>query len=98
MLKLQYVTHEERQTILNEHSDLKLLEEQNITEGEFLIFSDTPIPDPVVYVSVSEEDFENLKKEGTLLKAQSSVLSTRADLLRMLLQKWPIRFTNDPAS
>lgn len=36
----EYKTNEERESIITEHSDLCLIEEQNITEGNFLIFVD----------------------------------------------------------
>lgn len=39
--KYQYSNDTERTTILNSHKDKILIEEQNITEGNFLIFSDT---------------------------------------------------------
>lgn len=38
--KFQYTTDEEKTTILNNNKDKILIEEQNITEGNFLIFSD----------------------------------------------------------
>lgn len=38
--KFQYTTNDERATILNNNKDKILIEEQNITEGNFLIFSD----------------------------------------------------------
>jgi len=40
--KHQYKNKEERDSILIAHSNLILIEEQNITEGNFLIFTDTP--------------------------------------------------------
>ena len=39
--KFEYKDIEERESIISEHSDLLLYEEQNITEGNFLIFMDT---------------------------------------------------------
>jgi DNA-binding sugar fermentation-stimulating protein len=39
--KYKYTTNEEREIILNDHIDLVLREEQNIKEGNFLIFIDT---------------------------------------------------------
>jgi hypothetical protein len=38
--KLQYITIAERTAILSENSSMFLIEEQNITEGNFLILSD----------------------------------------------------------
>ena len=38
--KYQYTDSIDRQTIIDSHKDKILIEEQNITEGNFLIFSD----------------------------------------------------------
>lgn len=38
--KFQYTTQDEKTAILNNNKDKILIEEQNITEGNFLIFSD----------------------------------------------------------
>ena len=38
--KYQYKDDTEKQTILNTHKDLILVEEQNIMEDNFLVFSD----------------------------------------------------------
>ncbi|WP_339276531.1 hypothetical protein MKY59_05880 [Paenibacillus sp. FSL W8-0426] len=78
MIKIQYENQEDRQSILDEYKDKFLIEDQVLTEGKFLIFSDTkPIP-PIVYISVPLEEFESLKRESTLLKAQSKALAERA--------------------
>jgi len=39
--KYQYITEEEKQNILDANLDKFLVEVQDITEGKFLIFSDT---------------------------------------------------------
>ena len=38
--KIQYITIEERNTIVSENANLFLIEEQNIKEGNYLIFTD----------------------------------------------------------
>jgi hypothetical protein len=40
-LKIQFNTPTERQSIIEAHPTLTLIEEQNVKEGNFLIFSDT---------------------------------------------------------
>ncbi len=40
--KYQYGTVEERQNLMTVHNTLTLIEEQNIFEGNFLIFTDEP--------------------------------------------------------
>jgi len=66
--KFKYENKEERDSIIKEHSNLILIEEQNITEGNFLIFTDiqpeqseeiqdlnTRINDITEYLSSSDE-------------------------------------------
>ncbi len=72
--KYQYITEAERETLLQTHSDKILLEEQNITEGNFLIFGDEP-RQPVTIIKkieVDEEEFNRIKEENQQL--QQSVL------------------------
>jgi hypothetical protein len=42
LFKFQYSDEADRQVKLNANLDKYLIEEQNITDGNFLIFSDTP--------------------------------------------------------
>mgnify|MGYP006336655267 CR=1 FL=1 len=43
--KYEYKTQEERQALLDLYQGLVLIEEHNITEGSFLVFSDaSPVP------------------------------------------------------
>lgn len=60
--KYEYSHEVDRQDILNNNEHLFLIEEQNITEGNFLVFSDEPVPERIVYVNVPEEDFKALKE------------------------------------
>jgi len=57
-VKKQYTTLAERETLIQEHSDLFLIEEQNITEGNFLVFADEypelPDPEPTLSQQVTE--------------------------------------------
>ncbi|MGM0971695.1 MAG: hypothetical protein ACQEW2_02425 [Bacillota bacterium] len=62
LIKLQYKTDEERKSLIDSHSNLYLIEEQNIIEGNFLIFSENKPPEKeILYVNVPQQDFENLK-------------------------------------
>ncbi|CAI6023734.1 hypothetical protein PAECIP112173_00354 [Paenibacillus sp. JJ-100] len=76
--RYQYESDAEREELIDEHKSLYLIREENISEGNFLTFSDKPLSEPVVYVSVPQEDFESLKHESILLKAQSKALAERA--------------------
>lgn len=64
--KVQYQTGEERATIIEQNSHLFLIEEQNVTEGDFLIFTDTP---PIEFLLKDIANTLNLlllKQEGIL--------------------------------
>jgi hypothetical protein len=62
---IQYHTDSERNDILSQDSNLVLLEEQNITEGNFLIFSDNPTVDQkdIVYVNVDQQEFNKMQSQ-----------------------------------
>jgi len=61
ILKVEYKNEKERTTLLSIHSDLILIEEQNITEGNFLIFSDTIPEKEVIYTNVPEGKIEEME-------------------------------------
>lgn len=84
-LKLEYKDLAERERLIAEHSTLFIIEEQNITEGNFLIFSETPMEPPRVYVSVPLEELEALEQGASLLKAQNNALSERADFIEDII-------------
>ncbi|MEK3955365.1 hypothetical protein [Psychrobacillus sp. FSL K6-1464] len=77
----QYESDDQRDGLIKEHQDKTIIEELNISEGNFLIFSDSPEEDTkkIVYVTVPEEEYGELKQDNTLLKAQSQANSDRAD-------------------
>lgn len=45
--RAQFETQEERQQLIEERSDLRLIMEENIIDGNFLTFTDEPEPAPV---------------------------------------------------
>lgn len=58
----EYKDQAERERIIEENTGRHLLEERNIIDGNFLVFADeAPVP-PIVYISVPQEEFENMKK------------------------------------
>lgn len=59
MLIVQYNTQEEREQIIIKHSNKFLIEERNIAEGNFLVFSDKPNTE-LIPVNISKEDFDKL--------------------------------------
>ncbi|MDO6355104.1 hypothetical protein Q3V94_08435 [Caloramator sp. CAR-1] len=64
--KFQYTTKEERERIIQENQNLVLIEEQNIIDGNFLLFSDNPQEDrpkaQIVYTNVSKEELDAIKQ------------------------------------
>lgn len=52
--KFQYDTKAERDNLISQNSTKYLIEEQNISDGNFLIFSDEPIKEKVVYIDGTE--------------------------------------------
>lgn len=56
--KFEYTSDEQRTEILNNNKDKYLYEEQNITEGNFLIFSDEPR---------LEDQIKQLKEDNLIL-------------------------------
>lgn len=83
----QYESDAERENLISTHSDKTIVEEKNITEGDFLVFSDDPENDTkhIVYVTVPEEEFKEFKQDNTLLKARSNALTERADFHEEIL-------------
>ena len=74
--KIEYYTDQERQQVLEANADLILVEEQNITEGNFLIFSDKPLPERIIYTKVPVAELESIKQsiaELTILLATPTV-------------------------
>lgn len=79
IFKKQYITVDEKEQILKNHRHLVLIEEQNITEGNFLIFSDEP-PLPSIEQQVNE--FKRKMEESNLV--QLEVLATIFEELMMM--------------
>ncbi|MGE8037822.1 hypothetical protein [Lysinibacillus sp. NPDC093692] len=77
MLTIQYYTPEERERLIAEFADKFLIEERNIAEGNFLVFSDEPAKPPVQMVTVPKAEFDaikNTQKELDAVKEESKEL------------------------
>jgi hypothetical protein len=61
--KIQYSNISERNTIIEENSNLILVEEQNIKEGNFLMFSDVPVEREIIFINAPKEEFDNFKTQ-----------------------------------
>lgn len=61
MLSIQYYTQEEREQLLDKFSNKFLIEERNISEGNFLVFSDTPNTN-ILPVVVTQDEFETMEQ------------------------------------
>lgn len=66
IIKKQYYSDKERDIILIENCRNQLIEEQNISEGNFLIFDDNP------KIIVLKSEYENLENQ-LLLVTESSI-------------------------
>lgn len=64
--KYQYTDSEDRQTILNSNSNKILIEDQNIFEGNFLIFSDVKPLEMQLNEIKNNTDLIILKQEGII--------------------------------
>jgi hypothetical protein len=62
----QYTTAAERQTIIDSHTDKFLTEERNITEGNFLVFSDIKPLENSIQDIKNNTDMILLKQEGII--------------------------------
>ncbi|KAB2337662.1 hypothetical protein F7731_08700 [Cytobacillus depressus] len=82
-LTIQYETDVQRENIINEKTSdgLYFIGEQINFDDKFLVFSPNPlvIEKRIVYTEVPKEEFDLLKEENTLLKAQNQTLTDRTD-------------------
>ena len=71
---VEYKTLDERFKILDENADLILIEEQNIIEGNFLIFSDSPPTKEVevVYINLPKQDIDDLREKTDQFENQTA--------------------------
>lgn len=74
--KYQYANDAERKALITNNATKRLLEEQNILEGNFLIFTDVPAEQTVL---------DSLQKENNLFKAQIKSNDARADFHEEIL-------------
>lgn len=66
--KIQYSNEAERQLIIEEHQNLILIEEHNVFDGNFLVFTDE-VPKPtVVYLQVNADEMNQIKTDNEMLK------------------------------
>ncbi len=67
--KIEYKTIKDRDLIIEQNKSRYLIKEINITEGNFLVFSDTPNE----IKKSKDEIIEELKKEVSILKEQRRI-------------------------
>ncbi|QNK54574.1 hypothetical protein [Paenibacillus sp. PAMC21692] len=67
--RYQYTDEASKQSLILEHADKNLVEQQNIQEGDFLVFADEPISTPP----------QPLEQEIADLKAQLALVQTALD-------------------
>lgn len=81
LIRIEYTDSNSRDNIISQNADKILVEEQNITEGNFLIFSDIPLNEKVVYKDVSESEFEQLKLENEATKQALAELTVYISMM-----------------
>ncbi|MEK4977217.1 hypothetical protein [Bacillus sp. FSL K6-6540] len=80
-VKKQYNTLDDRELLIQEHSDLFLIEEHNITEGNFLVFADEyPEPSPDPEPTLSEQVAELNLTVGNIILESANDKATIASL------------------
>lgn len=60
-IKVQYSTLEEREALILQYVDKVLIEEQNLLDGNYLIFGDEPRPTIKIYTQIDEEELNTIK-------------------------------------
>lgn len=65
--KIKYSDSDSRQAVLASNKDKILIEDQNITEGNFLILSDTPRMEERLTNIMDTQDLILLKFEGVIV-------------------------------
>jgi len=79
LYKIQYIDQSDRQTVLDANTDKILIEEQNIAEGNFLIYSDTPS---------LEVQIAQLKEDNLIIREDSLILmDVLATMFEVMLEK-----------
>lgn len=66
IIKIQYNDEGEKPLIIGNNKDKLLIEEQHITEGNFLIFTDIPRDEDILKDIKNNTDMLLLKQEGIL--------------------------------
>ena len=61
LTKIQYSDINERLTVINANPTLILVEEDNITEGNFLVFSDVELTPEIIYTTVPKTEIQLLQ-------------------------------------
>lgn len=62
LYKYSFSNDSEKEQLIQANSDKFLIEEQNITEGNFLVFSDEPPQENIIYINVPKEEFDLMKQ------------------------------------
>lgn len=76
LYKYQYQDTQEREGLISTHANLFLTEEQNITEGNFLVFSDVLLGEPTpVEVQLAELKEDNLILIDIMLTTYEDMLA-----------------------
>lgn len=87
---IQYNSIEQRDSIILEFSNLTLIEEQNITEGNFLVFSDNPSEDRnnIIFSNIPQNEFDIQKNKLAQQEQQIAELNLQdISMMEMLIER-----------
>ncbi|OES45799.1 hypothetical protein [Domibacillus iocasae] len=62
---IEYKSINDREQVKAQNGHLLLIEERNISEGNFLIFSDAELQRDIVYTTVPSQEIESLMSSNT---------------------------------
>ncbi|OES45218.1 hypothetical protein [Domibacillus iocasae] len=62
---IEYKDNSDREQVKAEYAHLLLVEERNISEGNFLIFSDLELVQDIIYTTVPSKEIDTLMTSNT---------------------------------
>ena len=72
---VQYTTDSEKTELIQQNSNLTLISESNITEGNFLVFSDNPSVDSMEITTIDVTDFKVTLLEESQIEQDELIMS-----------------------
>ncbi|NEZ47847.1 hypothetical protein FDF74_11710 [Clostridium niameyense] len=80
-MKIRYENNKEKKEILLTNKDKHLIEEQNLVNGNFLIFSNTPILENEYKLILEKSDLEKVAVAEAIVDLNNRILELENKLL-----------------